>query len=70
MRELHFMPKAWQDLGWWMKNDIKNVKKTTCSWRIPAKPLLMDLGSLNRSKPIIQVTGLAELILSTESCTK
>jgi toxin YoeB len=27
MRELHFMPKAWQDLGWWMKNDIKNVKK-------------------------------------------
>lgn len=21
------MPKAWQDLGWWMKNDIKNVKK-------------------------------------------
>ncbi len=27
MLELHFMPKAWQDLGWWMKNDIKNVKK-------------------------------------------
>ena len=27
MRELHFMPNAWQDLGWWMKNDIKNVKK-------------------------------------------
>jgi len=27
MRELHFMPKAWQDLGWWMKNDIKSVKK-------------------------------------------
>jgi toxin YoeB len=27
MRELHFMPKAWQDLGWWMKNDIKAVKK-------------------------------------------
>jgi toxin YoeB len=27
MRELHFMPKAWQDLGWWMKNDIKIVKK-------------------------------------------
>ncbi|MFN8359112.1 MAG: Txe/YoeB family addiction module toxin [Candidatus Kapaibacterium sp.] len=21
------MAKAWQDLGWWMKNDIKNVKK-------------------------------------------
>ena len=21
------MPKAWQDLGWWMKNDIKVVKK-------------------------------------------
>jgi len=27
MRELLFMPKAWQDLGLWMKNDIKNVKK-------------------------------------------
>jgi Txe/YoeB family toxin of Txe-Axe toxin-antitoxin module len=27
MRELHFMPNAWQDLGWWIKNDIKNVKK-------------------------------------------
>ncbi len=27
MHELHFMPKAWQDLGWWVKNDIKNVKK-------------------------------------------
>ena len=21
------MPKAWQDLGWWVKNDIKAVKK-------------------------------------------
>jgi len=27
MRELHFMPKAWQDLGWWMQNEIKAVKK-------------------------------------------
>ena len=27
MRELHFMPHAWQDLGWWMKNDLKMVKK-------------------------------------------
>jgi len=27
MRKLLFMPKAWQDLGLWMKNDIKNVKK-------------------------------------------
>lgn len=27
MRELLFMPKAWQDLGWWIRNDIKNVKK-------------------------------------------
>jgi toxin YoeB len=27
MLELHFMPKSWRDLGWWMKNDIKNVKK-------------------------------------------
>lgn len=27
MRELHLMPKAWEDLGWWLKNDIKVVKK-------------------------------------------
>lgn len=27
MLELHFMPKAWQDLGWWMKNDVKSIKK-------------------------------------------
>jgi toxin YoeB len=27
MRELNLMPKAWQDLGWWVKNDIKTVKK-------------------------------------------
>lgn len=27
MRELLFMPKAWQDLGWWMQNDLKVVKK-------------------------------------------
>ena len=27
MRSIFFMPKAWQDLGWWIKNDIKAVKK-------------------------------------------
>ncbi len=27
MLELVFMPKAWEDLGWWIKNDIKAVKK-------------------------------------------
>jgi toxin YoeB len=27
MHELHFMPNAWQDLGWWLQNDIKMVKK-------------------------------------------
>jgi toxin YoeB len=27
MRRLLFMPKAWQDLGWWLKNDMKLVKK-------------------------------------------
>jgi toxin YoeB len=27
MHELLFMPKAWEDLGRWMKNDIKQVKK-------------------------------------------
>jgi toxin YoeB len=27
MRELHFMPKAWKDFGWFIANDAKNVKK-------------------------------------------
>ena len=27
MLDLVFMPKAWRDLGWWMQNDIKGVKK-------------------------------------------
>jgi toxin YoeB len=27
MRELAFMPKAWQDLGWWIANDLKIVRK-------------------------------------------
>ncbi len=27
MRNIELMPKAWQDLGWWLKNDVKSVKK-------------------------------------------
>jgi len=27
MRELLFMPKSWQYLGWRVKNDIKTIKK-------------------------------------------
>ncbi|MEZ4879148.1 MAG: Txe/YoeB family addiction module toxin [Chitinophagales bacterium] len=27
MLDLVFMPNAWYDLGWWIKNDIKTVKK-------------------------------------------
>ena len=27
MLNLLFMPKAWQDLGWWVQNDLKTVKK-------------------------------------------
>ena len=27
MRNLLLMPKAWQDLGWWLQNDIKTAKK-------------------------------------------
>ena len=27
MRDLMFVPKAWKDLGWWMQNDLKMVKK-------------------------------------------
>lgn len=27
MLNIEFMPKAWLDLGWFMQNDIKNVKK-------------------------------------------
>jgi len=28
MYNLLFMPKAWEDMGWWIKNDLKTVKKT------------------------------------------
>ena len=27
MLNIVFMPKAWRDLAWWLKNDIKKVKK-------------------------------------------
>ncbi len=27
MLEIVFLPKAWQDLAWWIQNDIKSVKK-------------------------------------------
>jgi Txe/YoeB family toxin of Txe-Axe toxin-antitoxin module len=27
MRELVFMPDAWQHLGWWAENDLKALKK-------------------------------------------
>lgn len=27
MLTLEFMPRAWEDLGWWVKNDIKSVKR-------------------------------------------
>lgn len=27
MHDVLFMPKAWQDLGWWVQNDIKTIKK-------------------------------------------
>ncbi len=27
MLNLLFMPKAWEDLGWWVKNDLKSIKK-------------------------------------------
>ena len=27
MREIVFMPKAWQDLGWWIQNENKLAKK-------------------------------------------
>lgn len=27
MLELVFMPKAWEDIGWWVKTDLKALKK-------------------------------------------
>ncbi|MBK8722627.1 MAG: Txe/YoeB family addiction module toxin [Saprospiraceae bacterium] len=27
MFEIHFMPNAWKDLGWWVQNDLKTLKK-------------------------------------------
>lgn len=29
MLSIEFMPKAWLDLGWFIQNDLKNVKKST-----------------------------------------
>jgi Txe/YoeB family toxin of Txe-Axe toxin-antitoxin module len=37
MRELLFMPKAWKDLGWFIANNTKNVKKIYNLLRAPAK---------------------------------
>lgn len=27
MRSLEFMPTAWEDIGWWVKNDLKALRK-------------------------------------------
>ncbi|GHV20862.1 toxin YoeB [Planctomycetales bacterium] len=27
MREISFAPKAWQDFGWWMQNEMKAIPK-------------------------------------------
>jgi toxin YoeB len=27
MLNIEFMPKAWLDLGWFVQNDLKNIKK-------------------------------------------
>jgi toxin YoeB len=27
VRNIFLMPKAWKDLGWWVQNDLKSVKK-------------------------------------------
>ena len=27
MLPLEFMPNAWEDLGWWVKNDLKTIRK-------------------------------------------
>jgi toxin YoeB len=27
MLSIEFMPKAWLDLGWFVQNDLKNIKK-------------------------------------------
>ncbi len=42
MLELVFMPKAWHDLGWWVINDLKMVKKIYAVLEIVAKRHLKD----------------------------
>ena len=67
MRDLHFMPKAWEDLGWWLKNDLKMAKKFIPSLKTAAKRLLRESASLNRSRLITQGIGHEGLILNTVS---
>ncbi len=44
MRNIVFMPKAWQDLGWWAKNDIKVIKKIYALLENSAKTPFEGLG--------------------------
>ena len=44
MLSLEFMPKAWLDLGWFIQNDLKNVKKIYSVLENTAKSPLEGLG--------------------------
>ncbi len=44
MLELVFMPKAWEDLGWWIQYDIKTVKKIYAVLENTCKTPMKGLG--------------------------
>jgi toxin YoeB len=44
MLSIEFMPKAWLDLGWFVQNDLKNIKKVYTVLENTAKNPFEGLG--------------------------
>lgn len=51
MRELLFTSKAWEDLGWWMQNHLRHVKKIYhLVYKVEAKTIVVvSLGPINKN---------------------
>lgn len=70
MRELVFIPDAWKDLGWWIQNDLKTVKKIYTLLENCCKTPFDGLGQPEVLKANIKATGAEELTWSIVSCIK